>query len=112
MKSTKIILFLLGMLSSACGTLDQSLPVEPGVSRSLAEYRKTSIRSLEYSLSFDVPESRNEPIPGNNRITFEMAAKNHDLQIDFREELLPHWNAAPATISNPHLVYWRRRLVS
>jgi len=71
-------------LLTAC-TNNQILPVESGVAKTLADYRKANISNLEYDLSFDIPEFKNEEIPGKNTISFDLLSANQDLQIDFRE---------------------------
>ena len=86
MKALKILLILMSLFFSACGSAVPNLPVEPGVSRTLAEYRKSNISNLAYRLSFDIPESRTEPIPGVNLINFDLLDNEQDLQIDFRED--------------------------
>ncbi|MCG8476067.1 MAG: M1 family aminopeptidase [Cytophagales bacterium] len=57
--------------------------LEPGVTQELARMRKESFNSLRYKLSFNIPESSDSLITGENTIYFN--AKNAaDLVLDFR----------------------------
>lgn len=62
------------------------MPVELGVAKTLADYREANITNLEYQLQFDIPEGKTEKIPGINKIIFDLAKTDQDLQIDFRED--------------------------
>ncbi|MCT4604109.1 MAG: M1 family aminopeptidase [Marinifilum sp.] len=85
MKKQLTLLILLGILISSCNK-NQTMPVELGVAKTLADYRKASITNLEYQLQFDIPEGKTEEIPGKNKIIFDLANTDQDLQIDFREK--------------------------
>ncbi|WP_421920081.1 M1 family metallopeptidase [Marinifilum sp.] len=78
------LLVLICAILSACSK-DQPIPVETGVSKTLADFRQKNITNLEYQLQFDIPEGKSEEIPGKNKITFDLKSTNQDLQIDFRE---------------------------
>lgn len=86
MKNQQTFLLLICLILSACGNSTQNLPVEAGVAKTMAEYRKTNISNLEYQLTFDIPEKRDENIPGKNIISFTLSEAKQDLQIDFREK--------------------------
>ncbi|GEO05015.1 aminopeptidase N [Adhaeribacter aerolatus] len=62
------------------------MPVEPGISQTLATYRKQVIRNISYQLAFQIPASKNEPIPATETITFELQEKEKPLQLDFKEK--------------------------
>ncbi|WP_321309042.1 M1 family aminopeptidase [Marinifilum fragile] len=79
------LLLLFFMLLSACNKSTKTLPVETGVAKTLADYRKMNISNLEYQLQFDIPEGKSAEIPGRNKIIFNLASADQDLQIDFRE---------------------------
>ena len=86
MKKPQILFALLAILISSCNSTIQPLPIETGVAKTLAEYRKANISNLEYHLSFDIPEARKEAITGSNKISFDLLSTDQDLQIDFREK--------------------------
>ena len=117
MKSQKTLLFLTCLLFSACSSSSPILPVETGVSRSLAEYRKNHISNLEYELSFDIPAAREDGIPGTNRITFDLMDTAQDLQIDFREnadlvqKVVCNGNSSNYRFESEHLVIPKNELL-
>lgn len=77
---------LICLLAIACTSQKQHLPVEIGVAKTLADYRKENISDLEYQLQFDIPEEKEKIIIGKNKIIFNLKSTDQDLQIDFREE--------------------------
>ncbi len=86
MKRLQSLSVLICFFVIACTTTKQPLPIESGVAETLADYRKANISDLEYQLQFDIPEVREEVIPGKNKITFNLKSLDQDLQIDFRED--------------------------
>lgn len=62
-----------------------SVPVEPGVALTLAEYRAERISNINYALSFRVPEEQGAPISAHEIATFNLSVADGDLQFDFRE---------------------------
>jgi len=86
MKNHKTILFLLSLIFAACNNPKQDLHIETGVAKTMAEYRTKNITDLEYQLTFEIPEKRDENIPGKNTISFNLFEVAQDLQIDFRED--------------------------
>ncbi|MDC1287584.1 M1 family aminopeptidase [Gammaproteobacteria bacterium] len=67
---------------SGCG--DNVMPVEPGVSAELAQYRATSISDLSYELTMSVPEDAQAALVGVIVIEFDLVRDDFPLQIDFR----------------------------
>ncbi|MCC9135239.1 M1 family metallopeptidase [Pontibacter silvestris] len=95
MKRTKISPLKAGitalLLSStlSCSTKlteSESLPVETGVSKTLAEYRKAVLRQVAYDINLNVPAQKQEPILAAETITFNLLENNQPLQIDFKEK--------------------------
>lgn len=81
-----ICLILFTIIIVSC----QDIPTDfydPGVSVSLAEIRKGVISDLEYTLRFDIPESRSQPVNGNAVIGFTANSTRNDILLDFREEI-------------------------
>ena len=58
--------------------------LEPGVNRSLAQYRKKYLKDIAYDLYFNIPESKEDPITGNAKISFHQARAQHGVILDFR----------------------------
>ncbi|MCZ4694753.1 M1 family metallopeptidase [Ancylomarina euxinus] len=86
MKTLQSPLIILCLFLSACSSSKQALPIETGVAKTLAEYRKETISDLEYQLQFNIPEGKSDTITGRNSITFNLKSVKQDLQIDFRED--------------------------
>ncbi|WP_240163854.1 M1 family metallopeptidase [Spirosoma taeanense] len=63
-----------------------SLPVETGVSQTLAKVRAQTIRQLTYALHFDIPDQKTQPIPATETLTFDWQKNRASLQLDFKEE--------------------------
>ena len=76
-----ILPFLLLLL--ACER--ESSDVEKGVSKVLAQWRKSNIGGVTYNLYFSIPKKRGEDIYAESQITFEML-EEAPLVLDFKEE--------------------------
>lgn len=74
----------LGLMS--CEARPPAIPIEPGVSEELAQYRASVITDLSYQLALSVPRSQVDAIQGHMRITFDLADASRPLQIDYRED--------------------------
>ena len=86
MKTLQTLALLTSLILAACSTSQQNQPVEAGVAKTLADYRKENISDLVYQLQFDIPEGKEEAITGKNKIVFNLKSTKQDLQIDFRED--------------------------
>lgn len=85
--SFSAFIFLCLAMSCSRRTLPVNLPaVETGVSQTLAQTRKQSIRQLAYALNFDIPAQKNQPIPTSETISFLWQQSTTPLQLDFKEE--------------------------
>ena len=68
------------------------LPVETGVSQTLAQHRRQNISQLNYRLNFDIPLQKTEPIPASAIISFDWKPESRPstvdtlLQLDFKQE--------------------------
>ena len=82
---TKIIIYALVVLLSACCKTDNSRIYDSGISQQLASLRKENIKGLEYELQFSIPESKDSIVRGNINIHFGIG-HTQDIVIDFREE--------------------------
>jgi aminopeptidase N len=61
------------------------LPIEPGVSVELAEYRAAVVSAINYRLHLDIPEDQAADIAGRIVIDFQLRDTSQPLQLDFRE---------------------------
>ncbi|MEL6250705.1 MAG: M1 family aminopeptidase [Bacteroidota bacterium] len=85
---TKIIipfLFLFPIFIIACKESHQEV-LENGVSKILADQRKSDLSEVNYSLHFSIPDKKTEPIKGINEISFHWAGAGKDLVLDFKNE--------------------------
>jgi aminopeptidase N len=86
------------------------LPVETGVSQTLAQHRKQTVSQLAYALSFDIPAQKAQPIPATETISFVWRTNANPLQLDFKEERSHLQNVAvngkdiPIVFENEHLL--------
>lgn len=69
----------------SCQAGDEQMQVlsEPGVSKELATFRSEKYLNVSYSLSFNIPEEKNEPVTGVANILWDQGEKL-PLIIDFR----------------------------
>ncbi|MEL7005721.1 MAG: M1 family aminopeptidase, partial [Bacteroidota bacterium] len=90
--------------------------IEPGISAELAAQRKNSISDVVYELSFDIPESKEEPIDGELVLTFTLKDQNHDLILDFNADesfikaVENVGKPIPFELRNEHLIINREHL--
>lgn len=105
-----------GLLAIICGlfTACSTPPIdavlkEPGVSRELARYRKKHFGQVRYSLDFNLPASKQEPVRGKADIVVPLTSKV-PLIIDFRgtpEQILSlslDNKIVPYKIENEHII--------
>lgn len=109
---TKIIipfLFLFPVFIIACRESHQEV-LENGVSKILADQRKSDLSEVHYSLHFSIPDRKDEPIKGINEISFQWQGGGKDLILDFKneaEQVLGVWKGAEALnyrVESQHIV--------
>ena len=105
---TKIIIYALVVLLSACCKTDNSRIYDSGISQQLASLRKENIKGLEYELQFSIPESRDSIVRGNINIHFGIG-HTQDIVIDFREEqgirsVTVNGKQTAYSIANEHII--------
>ncbi len=61
----------------------EPMSVESGVSKTLADYRKATIKNVEYELHFLIPDSLEEKIVGGVTIQFDLNKIKDEVIIDF-----------------------------
>ena len=62
----------------------ETIAIENGVSTNLATYRAKVISDVNYTLSFNIPATVNEPIPATEELVFNLSDVTAPLQIDFK----------------------------
>ncbi len=77
------------------------LPVETGVSQTLAIARKQAISQLAYALNFDIPAQKSQSIPASETISFYWHQNEAPLQLDFKEEPTHLQNVSANGVSIP-----------
>jgi aminopeptidase N len=65
-------------------TIAPILPVETGVSQTLAEARKQLLSQISYALSLVIPGEKVKPISAEEVITFRLRDNRQPLQLDFK----------------------------
>ncbi|GAB3949057.1 M1 family aminopeptidase [Spirosoma harenae] len=83
---TALFLILLTMDGNAQNTSSQQVPIETGVSQTLAKARKQTISQVAYALKFDIPNQKSQPIPASETISFTWKKTTAPVQIDFKEK--------------------------
>lgn len=76
-----LLLFALSLLPLQ--SVEAQTKYDEGISRELAEYRKQTIYDLRYTLSFSIPERRNQAITGKETIRFRLDSPT-EVILDFR----------------------------
>lgn len=83
----KAIVFTIAILLTfgcTCNTNEQSKLYHKGVSQELARQRKSSIKDIEYGLSFVIPEEQDSAIKGNADIRFTLESQEETI-LDFKD---------------------------
>jgi len=60
----------------------QSMPIESGVSKTLADHRKATIKNVEYDLEFFIPDSLEKNIVGKAIIRFDLENTKEPVVLD------------------------------
>ncbi|GGK76147.1 M1 family metallopeptidase [Rufibacter glacialis] len=61
------------------------VPVVPGVSKLLADFRLQQLSQINYDLHLTIPAQKEAPIQASEVITFELKEKGQPVQLDFKE---------------------------
>ena len=86
--STKVIILLLAF--TAILACENSMLIEPGVSKELAEYRKSTISNVHYELHFTIPNDLNSVVKGQERLSFDYTGSEPiilDFKVDSVEQI-------------------------
>jgi aminopeptidase N len=91
--------------------------LQPGVSMSLAEFRKKQISKVEYELLFDIPREKNFPVKGNVKISFNQARAQYGVVLDFRggkeniHQVIVNGNEYDYQYLNEHIIISSRHII-
>ncbi|MDO6391242.1 M1 family aminopeptidase [Pontibacter sp. BT731] len=116
LSAAALSLLLLGACSKTPATSAYTLPVETGVSRELAEYRKQTLRNVQYDIKLQIPAAKDASIPASEVISFHLLNKEQALQIDFKEQqdqlhaVRVNGKQIPIVFRNEHIVIEPRYL--
>ncbi|WP_236252725.1 M1 family aminopeptidase [Echinicola sp. 20G] len=82
---TPRILFGLCLMAglSSCEPQKTEIPMEDGVAKNLADFRKERISEVKYTMSFDIPGEKQLPIPATLDLSFQLSKSNQDIYLDF-----------------------------
>ncbi|QKJ29190.1 aminopeptidase [Mucilaginibacter mali] len=108
----------LGLITAVAYAQQKQIPVEPGVSRQLAEYRRSVIGDIHYHLAIDIPREKDKPVTGISGIRFDLRYVTENLQIDFKQpadhirkiEVLGHDGNLPVIAENEHIIIDKKYL--
>lgn len=110
MKTRISTLILSTLLLCCCATPKSSSETlyDSGVPQQLAQHRKSSIKELEYTLFFEIPEKKELPVEGKATISFSID-KAQELAIDYREtnnikEVKANGKETEYTVLNEHII--------
>ena len=87
-----------------------SPPIEPGISRALAQWRSAHLSDIRYRLLFDIPADPAAAIPARVVISFHLNEVAGDLQLDYRaspdtvQSIRVNGTAAPHRTLREHIV--------
>ena len=103
-----IIYILAAIILCNCKDNRSRALYDSGISQELAQQRKESIKNLEYSLKFNIPQERDSAVLGEIGIGFETDGKQ-EIIIDYREEknvVSVEANGAPTSymVQNEHII--------
>lgn len=87
-----------------------SVPVVPGVSKSLADFRISQLSKIAYNLHLTIPAQKDAPVLASEVISFHLKEKGQPLQIDFKEsadhlkQVKVNQKVVPVEHSQEHLI--------
>ena len=104
----------LGLLATACQRATYptaaAVPVETGVSQTLAVARKQQLSHVSYALSLHIRAQKTAPITGNELVAFVLKDNHQPLQLDFKaaadqlHRVVVNGQPVPIDYRNEHLV--------
>jgi aminopeptidase N len=109
MKNWLLLIFL--FVFAACGNRISESFFDPGVSVDLAVFRKSAISNVRYRLTFEIPETQSETIPGRAGIEFQTTGRikkplllDFNVTDDYLHTLIVNGKSLPCSVSNGHII--------
>ncbi|MCK0159339.1 M1 family metallopeptidase [Allomuricauda sp. F6463D] len=84
-KHLLLSLFLL-LMGAACDSTPKTNLLAEGIPLNMAEYRKEQVSNVVYTLSFDIPSEKQEPIPSRLQLNLEINDLSQPLYLDFNAD--------------------------
>ena len=114
---TPVVISIAALIAAAaCNPTDESKYTEPGVSVFLATYRAATVSDVTCSLTFSIPDNKQQPIPATETIEFSLNSKGEPLVLDFRvpddylESVTSNGKSLTPSIVNEHIIIPERYL--
>ncbi|MBC3540890.1 M1 family metallopeptidase [Rufibacter sediminis] len=88
----------------------RSIPVVPGVSKSLADFRIAQLSQIGYDLHLILPARKDEPVQASEVISFHLKSTGQPVQLDFKEsadklrQVKVNQQAVPVEHTQEHLI--------
>ena len=79
------LLLMIGLMACRQEPAELTEMIDPGVSRELAQFRKSTYWDVKYNLSFVIPENKQEAVTGMAEIAWKQGRKE-PLIVDFRAD--------------------------
>lgn len=105
------MLLLLGL---CCQTTQ--IPLEPGISKQLADWRADHISNVNYRLTFRIPEQKTEAVTGNMIASFDLDIRTQELAFDFKgsgtqvSRVVANGHEMPIRMEEQHLLINQKHL--
>ncbi len=102
--------FLSACALSASAQQGGFVAIEPGISQSLAVYRKSVLSDIRYSLLFNIPAEKTDPVTATETVAFRLSSAGQPLQLDFTQSaatirtLRVNGTAVPVVMKEEHLI--------
>lgn len=104
------VLFSLIIINISVLAQKPTTPITNGVSLQLANARSTRIKNTKYQLHFNIPQNSAAAISGHEKLSFDLANVDDDLQLDFKQpenhikSLLVNQKAVKINQVNEHII--------
>ncbi|SDV99660.1 M1 family metallopeptidase [Flavobacterium degerlachei] len=85
MKKSVLLLCVFSLVLS-CQSVKKPVLLETGISKELAIFRKSQISDVFYTLSFDIPKKKEEPIVSTLKVDLKINNNKEPLYLDFNEK--------------------------
>ena len=114
------LLFILSGLFLSCSSrepVNYSSLLQPGVPKKLANYRSQQVQDVNYSLSFNIPDNKQDPITTRQTVRLRLTDNTHPLLFDFTApaeniaSVAVNGRPIPVTVEKQHLVIFPEDLV-